>query len=221
MAVHEKVDIDAGVGKLGDEESPPFAPALVVGEQGGKSGWPAVVAFVVALVEAGRAVDEHHAGADKRHESGRDKEEGDADVLLQGLRRHDAAGYGLETCRVERAHQRREEPQGESKAQEISVAHPAFRRIEKSKERSTHWCDSIPDSRLCVEGRCTRRVRSHDESYSTCGWAYSNLSGRKPDESEIASWIGRGGPLGGKVTSTHSCCPGFSGNGGLAVSGMK
>ena len=33
--------------------------------------------------------------------------------------------------------------------------------------------------------------------------------------------MGRGGPLGGMVTSTQSCWPGFRGNGLLAVSGMK
>ena len=132
MAVHQQVNVDTGIGQLGGKQRPPFVPAFVVREQSNQSRWPAVVALVVAFVEARRAVNQNDPGADKRHESGGDKEEGNANILLQGLGRHNAAGDGLEARpTVESAQQRREEPQRNGEAQEVSVAHPAFRGIEK------------------------------------------------------------------------------------------
>src|SRR6516164_3192922 len=49
----------------------------------------------------------------------------------------------------------------------------------------------------------------------------SNFSSRQLPLSLSASWMARGGPEGGTVTSAHSSCPGFRGNGDFAFSGTK
>jgi hypothetical protein len=46
-------------------------------------------------------------------------------------------------------------------------------------------------------------------------------SGLNPASLEISNLIGRGGPLGGTVTSTHNSSFGFNGNGLFARSAMK